>query len=120
MTQQNERAEQTALFAWARYNVTKYPPLQWLFATLNGERLQPGQAARAKAAGMVAGVVDCWLIWPVGDAPGMAFEMKAGHNKPTAEQAEWLAHLAECGWRTGVYYSHEEAAAAIVEYLEGL
>lgn len=115
----SEYDHQCRLFQWARENMDRYPALKWMFATLNGVRLTPGTRVKASKQGMTKGVLDVWLVYPAGGCPGMAFELKYGRGKPTAEQAEWLEHLQACGWNVGVYYTWREAAAGIMEYLGG-
>lgn len=115
----SEYEEQCALFAWSALQCEVYPPLRLMFATLNGAAMHPATAAKMRRAGMVKGVPDVWLPWPVGDYAGLVFEMKVGRNTCTDEQKYFLSTLADCGWRTGVCYSADDAIRLVVDYLEG-
>lgn len=44
--------------------------------------------------------------------------MKAGKNKPTANQIEWLSSLEEQGYMTAICYGWEAAKAVIENYLK--
>jgi len=122
---QPEYEAQCAVFAWAALMEGKYPDLALLFSTLNGVRTSMRQAIKAKKAGMKKGVPDLWLPKATyrGAAsevctPGLVGEMKAPNGVVSKEQKAWLAALANEGWMTGVWYSAEEAIAAISKYLD--
>lgn len=114
----HEHQEQVKVFAWALEHEEQYPDLFWLFAVPNwiGTRTKK-HGARLKAEGRKAGVLDIWLPVKRGRHPGMVIEMKAGNNKPTAEQQRWISHLAWQGWVVLVSYSAENAIRNLEEYL---
>lgn len=116
-----EHQEQAKVFQWAADHELQYPDLEWLFAVPNfSGRLGKKTAqhgARLKAEGRKAGVLDMWLPVKRGGRPGMVIEMKAGHNRPTAEQQKWISHLARQGWVVLVSYSAENAIRNLEEYL---
>ena len=60
------------------------------------------------------------LCLPVarGKYHGLYIELKAGKNKPTEKQKEWLKNLEKQGHKTAVAYSYEAAADIILNYLE--
>lgn len=115
-----EHQEQVKLFQWAAENEAKYPELKWMFAVPNWiGRHTAKHGARLKAEGRKAGVLDVWLPVRRGDFPGLVIELKAGNNRPTAEQKEWLAHLREDGWVVLVAWSSNAAIQWIIAYLAG-
>lgn len=115
----SEYDHQCALFDWADMNLGRYPDLVYMFSTLNGVRLPIGLAKKVKRAGMKKGVPDVWLPVPRGQFLGMVFEMKVRGNSLTIEQAGFLNRMAAAGWATGCFYDWQDAAGAVVLYLEG-
>lgn len=114
-----EFQQQAALFEWARNPavVRNYPELRLLSCSLNGVKLTKAQAGKAKAAGMLKGEHDVRLPVSRGGYMGLSIEMKAGKNKPTAEQLEYGDLLAAEGWCVRYCWSWEEARDEILNYL---
>lgn len=110
---------QVALFKWARVAVRNYPGLDLLSSSLNGVWLTDAQAAKAKAAGMLAGEHDVKLPVPRGGYVGLSIELKYGKNKPTKEQNWYGDRLTEEGWLVGYCWDWLKAANLIVAYLSG-
>lgn len=56
-----------------------------------------------KAMGLEAGIPDIVVITPppIGGYVGAVLELKAGKNKPSKKQQEWLERFASCGWAVG-------------------
>ena len=115
----SEYEEQKALFTWARNKATlrQYPELELLSASLNGVRLQPQQASRMKASGMLAGEHDIRLPVARGRFTSLSIEMKVGNNKPTATQLKYGELLEAEGGCVRYCWSWLEAREAIEEYL---
>jgi hypothetical protein len=117
----HEHEEQVKVFTWALEHEHEYPDLEWLFAVPNfAGRLGKKTArhgARLKAEGRKVGVLDIWFPVKRGRHTGMVIEMKAGKNKPTADQQRWISHLARQGWMVLVSYSGENAIQNLIEYL---
>jgi hypothetical protein len=115
-----EFQHQVALMQWARLpcNITKYPGLQLLSASLNGVKMTPAQAGKAKAAGMLKGEHDLKLPVARGRWIGLSIEMKAGSNRPTADQLDYGSALEAEGWKVVYAWSWTEARDAIVDYLQ--
>jgi hypothetical protein len=113
-----EHEEQVKIFAWVFEHEKEMPDLRWLFAVPNwiGTRTAK-HGARLKAEGRRAGVLDMWMPVRRGVFPGMAIELKAGKNRPSAEQQAWIKHLMREGWRVIVAYSADEVIRALKEYL---
>lgn len=120
----SEHEEQAALFQWAKLNEGRWPALRFMFAIPNGGKRATVTAMRLKAEGVKAGVPDIFLPAPVvgwGDIAyaGLWIELKAGSNKPTDTQREWLAGLRECGYAAAVCWGADEAIRTIESYLRG-
>lgn len=117
MARELEHAEQCALFRWARYNVNTYPDLAFMFAIPNGGHRVKAVAAKLKAEGVRAGVPDICLPSPRGEYKGLYLELKAGDNKPTLAQRQWLAYLGRVGYLATWCTGWEAARDVIVDYL---
>lgn len=115
-----EFEHQRNLFTWARNPAVeaKYPALRVMSCSLNGVRLTPAQAGKAKAAGMLAGEHDVRLPVPRGRWIGLSIEMKAGDNRPTKAQLDYGEALEAEGWAVRYAWSWTEARDIIIEYLE--
>lgn len=114
---QSESAEQMALFRWAAYQTGAMPELKLLYHIPNGGKRDISTAKRLKAEGVKAGVPDVCLPVARGKYHGLYIELKAGKNKTTKNQEEWLNALSENGYMTKVCYGWEESSEAIKEYL---
>ena len=114
---QHEAREQQALFAWSALSVGKYPELALLYHIPNGGSRNKIEAANLKRQGVKAGVPDICLPVARGGYHGLYIELKAGRNKATEKQREWLTALEREGYQAVVCYGWEEAKKAIEEYL---
>lgn len=112
-----EHAEQVALFSWAELMEAQYPELRWMHAIPNGGHRHKSVAAKMKAEGVKAGVLDVCLPVARGCWHGLYIEMKYGKNKPTKEQKECIDFLCAQGYYVDVCYSAERAIEVVVEYL---
>jgi hypothetical protein len=100
----SEHDEQMALFKWSAHLSQVYPELGLLFAIPNGGK-------RDK-------LIDICLPVARQGWHGLFIELKAGKNKPTAYQLEWLDRLAEQGYLAVVCYGWQDAVEVIKDYLE--
>ncbi len=114
----SESNEQISLFEWCEYSLGKYPELKLLFHVPNGGCRSTATAGRMKAEGVKPGVPDLFLPVAKNGYHGLFIEMKAGRNKPTAHQAQWLEQLSVQGYLAVVCYGWEEAAKILTEYLD--
>jgi len=114
-----EHHSQVALMKWANLAEAGRPELALLHSTPNGGHRHPATAAKMKAEGQKAGVLDLQL--PVASAPyiGLWIEMKAGKNKPTKEQLWWAQQLTEQGHCCCLAYDWQTARDMILSYLDG-
>lgn len=113
----SEFSEQCAIIAWARMNEQHYPCLRWLHCSLNGVKLTKGQAIKAKAAGMTAGIPDLFLPYPFKGWAGLYIELKVGRNQMTPEQYEFIMWARENGYCAQVARGFDQAVALIEDYL---
>lgn len=114
-----EHQEQVALMHWAAFSMKTYPDLCMLYAIPNGGLRTKATAAKLKAEGVKAGVPDLFLSVPRGRYHGLYIEMKAGKNKPTQEQKEWIEQLNAQGYIACWCVGWESAAGLIKTYLQG-
>ena len=119
-----EHAEQVKIFTWAFYQQKKYPCLEFMHASMSGEKFgNQKQAYPAKQAGMRAGVPDIFLPFPNSKYAGLFIELKRpirkGTSKPTIsdEQHRWIQHLSKVGYQAVVCFGAEEAIKTIENYL---
>lgn len=117
-TQPSEYDHQCALIAWCEKHKERIPDLGFIFASNNGIRVSIGVAVKMKKAGMKKGVPDLFLPIPRHGFSGFFIEMKVKGGSFGTEQADWFDRLQEKGYRTSVYYSWWDAAAAILSYLD--
>lgn len=122
-----EHNEQVAIITWARLWQRKagYECLRYFFSSQNGEKFRNArQGARAKQAGMIAGVPDLFLPYPSGDYHGLFIELKRrivkGESRPVVsqEQKEFLAYLNGVGYLAKVCYGSGEAIETIKSYIQ--
>lgn len=113
-----EAQEQKFLFQWAGLARQKYPELELLFHVPNGGRRDAREAASLKKQGVKAGVPDLVLPSPHGGYHGLYIELKAGKNKTSKHQNEWLVSLNEQGYFVAVCYGWREASEVITNYLD--
>lgn len=115
----SESSEQQALFEWATWNISRLPDLEWLHHVPNGGMRHKATAARLKREGVKAGAPDIYLDVARGGYHGLRIELKAGRNRPSAEQLRWGIALQQRGYSWHVCYGWFDAARVIVEYLRG-
>lgn len=113
----SEAQEQRALFQWAGYAEQQYPELKLLHHIPNGGKRDSMTAVNLKREGVKAGVPDICLPVARGQYHGLYIELKAGKNKTTAKQKEWLNALNQEGYATKVCYGWSEAGETIEKYL---
>lgn len=115
-----ESAEQTALFAWARFQAGKRPELNMLFAIPNGGSRNAIEAKHLKAQGVKAGVPDICLPVARGKYHGLYIELKRkSGGRVSPFQEEWLERLSGNGYFAEVCLGFEDAAETILAYLDG-
>ena len=117
--QHQESLEQQALFRWAAFSEGKYPSLRLMYHIPNEGVRTKANGARLKAEGMKAGVPDICLPCARGGYHGLYIELKAGKNKPTKNQEQWISDLNAEGYCACVCWGWEAAQKVIEMYLNG-
>jgi hypothetical protein len=110
-----ERAMQVNLFTWAKMASGADPRLKLLFAVPNGGKRDYVTAARMQAEGVKPGVPDIFLPVAAHGHHGVFIELKAGKNKPSDHQTEWLLALEKGGYVSAVVYDDWQIAKQILE-----
>lgn len=113
----SEAREQTTLFEWAAIRSVKTPELNLLYHIPNGGSRNKLEAVNLKRQGVKAGVPDLCLPVPRGAYHGLYIELKAGKNKPTEKQKDWIVWLRSQNYAAEVCRGWEEAAETIQSYL---
>jgi hypothetical protein len=113
-----EHNEQCALFQWVEYSKGVIPELNNIFAIPNGGQRHVVVAMKLKAEGVRAGIPDIFLAFPWGGWSGLFIEMKAGKNRTSPAQNEWIMRLQQANYMVVVCYSFEQAKQNILDYLE--
>ncbi|MFP1683361.1 VRR-NUC domain-containing protein [Alloalcanivorax sp. C16-1] len=113
-----EHQEQAVVVRWFDM---QYPDITGrLFAVPNGGDRHRAVAGKLKAEGVRPGVPDLWLPVPRRGFSGLVIEMKRRKGgKPSPEQLDWLAWLAEQGFMTVICAGAEAAIESIRGYLDG-
>ena len=112
----SEHAIQVAFIEWVRMSHKRYPGLEFGFAVPNGSARHPAVAAKLKAEGVRKGVIDYLCPKRMNGFNGLGIEFKAGKNKLTSEQREFVDFLRTEGWHVEVCYSTEEAIEQVKRY----
>lgn len=112
-----EEQMQADVFQWAEWQSKKHPELAYMFHIPNGGYRHKATAARMKRAGQKAGVPDIFLPASRGAKHGLFIELKAGKNKPTEKQKEYITFLNEQGYVAAVCFSFDETINVILNYL---
>lgn len=113
-----EHAHQSAFFSWCRLptNIAAYSGLEFAHASLNGVKLSKAQAGKAKAAGMLKGVIDVLLPIRRGGHSGLWIEFKAGRNNLTEEQTWFAGRMLEEGFCVVTVWNWNDAVEAVKDY----
>jgi hypothetical protein len=102
-----------------RHKLHGHEALKWLHAVPNGGQRHPAVAAKLKAEGVKKGVCDLMLDWQMGCYAGLRIELKKlKGSRPTAEQNDYLAHVASQGFIAHVCYGYKDAWTTICQFLE--
>jgi hypothetical protein len=118
MTCATEHEEAKALVQAVRLNEARHPELRMLFAVPNGGDRHKATAAKLKAEGVKAGVLDYILPVARGGFHGLAIELKRRKRGQTSgEQEQWIEAFRQQGWRAEVCKGWIQALAVLADYL---
>ena len=79
------------------YLTMQYPNSLVAHPANEGKR-SPFERFKLKYLGVSSGIPDILIFTPSNKYSGLAIELKAGYNKPTKNQTEWLENLKLCNW----------------------
>ena len=117
----SEHQEQVAYFDWVRLKANSDFRYELIFAIPNGAKygsdikLRMIQAKKMKAEGLISGVPDIFIAYPVSLPdegyifPGAFIEMKVGKNKTSDNQKLMIENLRNVGYQVAISYNAEEA-----------
>lgn len=108
-----EEREQIKLFCW----INTVPELQISFHIANERKCTRIVGQILKLMGVRPGVPDICVPIARGGYHGLYIELKAGKNKPTDYQAEYLAKLTANGYMAVCVVGHLAARAVIETYM---
>lgn len=112
-----EHAIQVECVKWFR---REYPHLaKSLFAVPNGGKRDIVVAEKLKAEGVLAGVLDLILLYPISNCGALLIELKTKEGRLSDKQKEWISHITQFGYICVRVRSLEEFQAAIRMYLDG-
>lgn len=116
ITEHGEQAALIEMCDWTGY------PYNLIYAVPNGGKRDKREAARLKAEGVRAGMLDLVLplarVRPSGGIwCGLYLELKVGRNTTSPEQDEWIEKLTAEGYRCEVRYYCDPAWRLLQEYV---
>lgn len=112
-----EHEIQKAFFKWIDMRKGQVKCLDLFHCVPNGGKRGLYEAARLKAEGVRAGVLDTQLPVARGGFIGLAIEFKAPDGNPTKEQRERAERLMIEGWCVAFCWSWESAARVTLGYV---
>lgn len=105
-----------------QHNVMKYIQMQYptaLFTHVPNEgKRTKFEQFKLKYLGTKPGVPDVMVFTPNKHRNGLAIELKAGYNKPTANQKMWLDLLHHAKWSVHWSNSFDECKEIIDKYFK--
>ena len=129
---QLEHQIQSSFFGWLKYHPKLNP---FIFAIPNGGfigevigKKENGKPLYGKhwitlhkrqKEGLKAGVCDIFCAIPSNGKHGLFIEFKAGKNKPSPEQIEFINNMISQGYECIVCYTLEQAIDCLNKYLTG-
>lgn len=99
---------------WLSY---QHPKLLW-WHTPNEGRRTPFERYRADLLGIKRGISDILIMEAYNGYNGLVIELKAGRNKCTAEQFDFLAQMAKRKYLTAVVYKFEDFQKIVNDYIK--
>ena len=115
----DEWRQQASLFLWAESMEYRYPELWLLNGSLNGVRLNIGQAVKAKRCGEKRGYPDISLPVARKGYHALFIELKKKKGGVVSpKQKEWILRLSQAGYRAVVCRGFGAAKAEILNYLQ--
>ncbi|HEX6293386.1 MAG TPA: VRR-NUC domain-containing protein [Herpetosiphonaceae bacterium] len=115
----DEHVIQREFFQWINEAaIVEYPVLGRFYAVPNGGKRDKAVAAKLKAEGVQAGVLDTNLPFPVAPYVGLWIEFKTERGSLSKEQRDWRDFLLSAGHQVHIARSWQQAARQALEYLK--
>jgi hypothetical protein len=112
----SEHLEQKAIMKWMSIQfISEY---ESTFAIPNGGSRHPAVGKKLKLEGVKAGVPDIFMALPRGQYHGLFIEYKTLNGRLQKTQREWLARLAESGYKAVCCNGIDAAMSEISNYLK--
>jgi hypothetical protein len=115
----SEHLEQSRFFAVLRRMEVNHPGLRGAFAIPNGFLDTKAKRIRATQEGVLSGVPDVFIPWPLGGFHGLFLEFKRPGGRVTQAQEEYLALMRSRGYKAQVVFGLREALVALKAYISG-
>lgn len=112
-----EHRIQVSFFNLLRMFYSQYPEFEFIHAVPNGGKRDMVTAAKLKAEGVKAGVLDIFVPIPTKDYNGMYLETKTKTGALSTEQKKFKAFAEAQGYKVVIYRSAEAGIRALAEYL---
>lgn len=109
MMKPSESAIQTAFFQWVDLMVNIDDRFALIAAVPNGGHRHIVTAMRLRREGVRPGIPDVLNFYKSKNHTGLAIEFKAGRNKESYAQIEWMERLKSQGWLCVISRSFEDA-----------
>jgi hypothetical protein len=101
----------------AKWLFVQYPKLLW-WHTPNEGRRTPFERYRADLLGIKRGVSDILIMEARNGSNGLIIELKAGRNKCTPEQLDFLEKMKQRNYSTAVVYKFEDFQQIVNDYMK--
>jgi hypothetical protein len=116
----SEHLEQSRFFAVLKRLEPTYPGLRGAFAIPNGFLDTKAKRIRATQEGVLSGVPDVFIPWPLKGFHGLFLEFKRPGGRVTKGQEEYLNLMASRGYKAQVVFGLREALEALKEYMSNV
>jgi hypothetical protein len=113
----SEHLEQSRFFAVLRRMEPLYPQVKGAFAIPNGFLDTKAKRIRAFREGVLSGVPDVFIPWPIGGFHGLFLEFKRAEGRVTKGQEEYLALMRSRGYKAEVVFGLREALEVLKGYI---
>ncbi|MBE5936030.1 MAG: VRR-NUC domain-containing protein [Lachnospiraceae bacterium] len=115
----SESNEQQVVFEWASWNANKYPGLETMYHIPNEGKRSASNGRRLKREGLKCGVSDICIPVAKSGYSNLYIELKAGKNKATTSQREFIESINKYGGKALVVYEADNAIEVIKAYFNG-
>lgn len=112
----SEEEEQIVAMDWLRLQHPEVAECTW--HTANERKCSYYRGYRLKRLGVLKGVSDIFMAWPIGKYHGAFIEVKSKKGRATPEQLEFLDRMFKKGYYTKLAYGADQVINTMKDYLE--